>query len=141
MKTTSLQTLIFVVVIVLLIANTIRLHYGLANLTEGQWLQRRKICLLQVQLMDRLLAQQEGQELDQLISNPEQWLAPLKETINRNAKLASLIRNVAFTSAESPVYIMCCNPVDENPEPFEEFTFGFEGNHCTGISRRALCPW
>ena len=102
------------------------------------------MCLLQVQFMDRLLADKEGRELLQLIDNPKQWLAPVKESINRDPKIASLIKEVAFAYPDSKGpndYIMYCNPVDENTEPYEEFTFSIEGTQCTEITRRALCPW
>ncbi len=134
------RTIGFVSVIVLL-ANTIRIYS--VSATKGKEVERlgRTICLLQVQFMDRILSSEKGQKLDQLIENPDQWLNPLRERVNSDPKLCSLLRQIAFISKNKNEFVVYCNPVDDSTEPYEEFRFRFNGDECTSIERKALCPW
>jgi hypothetical protein len=100
-----------------------------------------KVKLLQVQLMDRILVNQEGKKLGLLRKNPKEWLEPLKEMINNDPTLSSLLRNVAIRTDDPSKYLIYCNPVDDSPEAYELFTLTFSGDECTAISRHALCPW
>ena len=144
MKSYSLLSLLLTVAIAALVANTVRLSRDLDNSRRDKWRDLSKVQLLQVQLMDRVLVHQDGQQLDMLLDNPKEWLAPLKEMINNDVKLLSLIRNVAiqpFESNDPNGYKIYCNPVNDDPEPYEVFTLKFSGDKCIDISRHALCPW
>ncbi len=138
------MTVLLLVAIVALTATTYWLWSDLKKIGQQNGWNQRKIALLHVQLMDRVLVRQEGQDLDKLLNNPEEWLAPLQETINKDLKLAALLREVGLNpsrldGAESiDIY---CNPVDDNPEPYEVFTLKFTGDQCVEITRRALRPW
>ena len=144
MKSYSLLTLLLLVTITALLANTVRLSRDVDKSRRDSWRELSKVQLLQVQLMDRVLAKQDGQQLDMLLDNPKEWLAPLKEMMNTDVKLLSLIRTVGiqpFNSSDPNKYRIYCNPVNDAPEPYEVFTLTFSGDKCIDISRSALCPW
>jgi hypothetical protein len=144
MKSYSLLTLLLSVVIAALVANTIRLSRDLDRSNLDRQRDLSKVLLLHVQLMDQVLVKQEGKQLDMLLGNPNEWLAPLKEMINNDSKLSFLIRNVAIKPIDSNdpnEFWIYCNPVDDSPEPVEVFTLRFSGDKCVDISRSALCPW
>lgn len=149
LKSFSIFTLFLFVVISGLLANTVRLHWELdksrqINRRQSKWLELSKIQLLQVQLMDRILEKQEGKQLDVLLGDSNKWLAPLKEMINADAKLSSLLKSVSIRSLDlnNPnEYTIYCNPVNNSPEPHEVFTMTFDGDKCTAIRRQALCLW
>ena len=136
--------LLLLVAIAALVANTYRLRSDLTKIGQQIWWNERKITLLHVQLMDRVLVQQEGQELDKLLDNPEEWLSPLREMINNDQKLAALLKEVGIKTSnldDAEAFKIYCNPVDDNPEPYEVFTFKFFGDRCVEITRKALRPW
>lgn len=141
MKSFSLRSLLLSVVIAALVLNTARLTLQIVELKREASKDSRKIEMLQVQLMDQVLAQQEGQKLDLLIHDSQTWLAPVTDMINKDPKLSSLLRKIAFESDKPDQYLIFCNPVDNNPESYELFTLTFSGDECTAIKRQALCPW
>lgn len=143
-KTPVIWSSFLVIVIAGLVANTVRMHFEFSKMARARGALFRKVGLLHVQMMDRILSKQEGQELDKLISNPDEWLSPLKDIINRDPKLASFIKAVAISSFDSngeEVYTLFCNPIDDNVEAYESFTFSFKGESCTEIKRKALYFW
>jgi hypothetical protein len=144
LKSNTLFTVPLLVAIAALTANTYWLRSDLTKIGLQNGWNQRKIALLQVQLMDRVLVRQEGQELDKLINNPVEWLAPLQEMINKDPKLAALLKEVGLKPSNlngAEAIDIYCNPVDDNPEPYEVFTLQFSGDRCVEITRRALRPW
>lgn len=144
MKSFSLLTLLLAITIAALVVNTIRLNRELEKSRRDRWEERGKIELLHVQLMDRVLVNQEGQRLGLLLDNPKEWLAPVREMLNKDIKLLSLIKEVALRpldSNNSNEYDILCNPVDDDPRAYEVFTLTISGDKCIDIRRRALCPW
>jgi hypothetical protein len=96
LKSYSLLTLLFSLGIAALVANTVRLSRDLERSNRDRQRDLSKVQLLHVQLMDQVLVKQEGKQLDMLLENPKEWLAPLKDMINNDSKLSLLIRNVAI---------------------------------------------
>ena len=149
MKTYSFLALLLLVVllvvaIIALAENSLRLSRDLVKSRRDSWRDLNRVSLLQVQLMDRVLIDQDGRQLDKLLDNPKEWLAPLMEMINNDAKLASLLKSIAIepsNSNDANEYLIYCNPVNQDPEPYEAFTLKFSGDKCIGIRRTALCPW
>lgn len=144
MKKFSVLTLLLVVGIAALAVGVNRLQSELSRIgKENSW-NKRKIALLQVQLMDQLISQEQEQEVDKLLTNPEEWLAPLRAKINADPKLAALLKEVGFSrenSTDQEIVQMCCNPIDDSPEPYELFTLTFSGDQCIQITCHAMRPW
>lgn len=144
MKTIRLDTLFLTLAIVALCANTIRQHYTLTNMTQVSGQNHRAIQLLQVQWMDRLIGNNQGNNIDLLLSDPDSWLEPLRQSINSDSSKVTLLKQVAFPSVDAQgveCFEIYCNPVDNEMEPYELFTLYFQGDQCTEIKRRALIPW
>ena len=98
-----------------------------------------KITRLQVQAMDQILEGHEG--LD-----PKKWLKALEDFMTKDPKITARLKAIAFDPDDlrylrPDEYAIYCNPVDDNPEPYEVFTLLFKGNECTEITRHALTPW
>lgn len=144
MKNIRLDTLFLTIAIVALCANTIRQHYTLTNMTQVSGRNHRAIELLQVQLMDRLIGINQHEKIDLLLSDPDSWFKPLRQSINSDERKVTLLKQVAFKSVDEQgveCFEIYCNPVDNEIEPYELFTLYFQGNQCTEIRRRALLPW
>jgi hypothetical protein len=102
------------------------------------------ISLFHVQMMNPLLRELKYRKDVSLIENPSQWLAPLKERINSDRSVGEMIKNAAMIAVDKggrKHYVVYCNPVNDEPDPYEVFKFVFEGDLCTSISRNALYPW
>ena len=128
-----------------MLANTYRLQSELTKEVQASWRKNRKIALLHVQLMDQLITQQQSNDVSKLLDTPDEWLAPLREKINADPALASVLKDVGLAFPDSnddgEVFVIYCNPVNDDPEPYEEFTLTFSGNQCIGITRKALYAW
>lgn len=143
-KSFSLLTLLLTVAIAALVANTFRMSNDLVRSRRNHVRDILKVQRLQVQLMDRVLATQKGKQLDLLLGNPTEWVAPLKAMINNDIELSKLLRDVAFVSPEMEErneYNIYCNPVDDDSGPTEVFTLVFSGDKCIDIRTRALYLW
>lgn len=144
MRSFSLLTLLLAITVAAFVINTLLFRSELEKSRRNRLEERYKISRLHVQLMDRILVNQEGQRLDLLLDNPQEWLAPVQDMINKNPKLLKMLKEVALRpldSSNSDEYWIFCNPVDDNPEPYEVLTLTISKDQCIAISRKALCPW
>jgi hypothetical protein len=97
-----------------------------------------------VQVMDRILEVNKGKDVGLLLSDPESWFDALKKSINDNPKKANVLKLIALKSKDESgdeCFKVYCNPVNDDIEPYEVFSFYFKGEECTQIRRQALLPW
>lgn len=144
MKKFPLDILFMTIAIVALCANTVRQHYALTTMTREFGQNNHAMTLLQVQLMDRLLEVNRGKNVELLLSDPDAWLDPLLKSINSDQRKILLLKQVAFRATDEfgvECFRIYCNPVNSEIDPYELFTFYFQGEQCVEIKRDSLLPW
>ncbi len=144
MKRFSISSLVLLLMVLGLVANSITQHYSINAMTKTSSHQYRSIMYSHVQVMNRILEVNKGKDVGLLLSEPDSWFDALKKAINNNPKKANILKLIALKSTDESgdeCFKVYCNPVNDDIEPYEVFYFYFKGTECVKIRRQALLPW